>query len=140
VQRFVAVLREYRINCVCGDRYAGDTFACDFQSAGVSYLASERSKSELYEALEPLLNAHAVVLLDVPVLEQQLLGLVWRGGKIDHQSGEHDDWANAVVGSLVTAATGAHSEDRAVGPRGQRGGGLAHDQRSERLRQQHQWV
>ena len=37
-------------------------------------------------------------LLDVPVLEQQLLGLVWRGSKIDHQPGEHDDYANAVAG------------------------------------------
>jgi hypothetical protein len=38
------------------------------------------------------------VLLDVPEIEQQLLGLVWRGGKIDHQNGEHDDWANAAAG------------------------------------------
>jgi hypothetical protein len=45
------------------------------------------------------------VLLDVATLEQQLLGLVWRGGRIDHQSGEHDDFANACAGvvSMLTA-------------------------------------
>ena len=54
--------------------------------------------------LEPRLNAREVVLLDVPILEQQLLGLVWRGSKVDHPSGEHDDFANAAAGvvELVT--------------------------------------
>ena len=42
-------------------------------------------------------------MLDVPLLEQQLLGLVWRGGKIDHPNGEHDDWANAACGALLAA-------------------------------------
>jgi hypothetical protein len=62
----------------------------------------------LYEAFEPALNARAVVLLDVPVLEQQLLGLVWRGGKIDHPGGEHDDWANACVGVAVRLSDAAY--------------------------------
>jgi hypothetical protein len=39
-------------------------------------------------------------LLDVPILEQQLLGLMWKGGRITHQTGEHDDHANAVAGVL----------------------------------------
>jgi hypothetical protein len=43
------------------------------------------------------------MLLDVPVLEQQLLGLVWRAGKIDHPNGEHDDFSNAGCGALVVA-------------------------------------
>jgi hypothetical protein len=41
------------------------------------------------------------VLLDTSDVEQQLLGLVWRGGKIDHPNGEHDDWANAVAGVVA---------------------------------------
>jgi hypothetical protein len=57
--------------------------------------------SQLYEALEPLLNGHRVSLLDGPVLEQQLLGLIWRGTKIDHQAGEHDDWSHAAAGALA---------------------------------------
>jgi hypothetical protein len=47
------------------------------------------------------LNGRRIVLLDVPQLEQQWLGLVWRGGKIDHQAGEHDDWPNAAAGALL---------------------------------------
>jgi len=35
-------------------------------------------------------------------VEQQLLGLVWRGARIDHQNGENDDWANAVAGAVVS--------------------------------------
>jgi hypothetical protein len=104
VTRFVATLREYRVATVTGDKYAGNTFASIFQTAGIGYAISERTKSELYEALEPLLNGHRVTLLDVPVLEQQLLGLVWRGGKIDHPNGEHDDYANAGAAALVLAA------------------------------------
>ena len=60
------------------------------------------SKSELYEALEPPVNAGEVELLDVPKLQEQILTLVVRGTKIDHQPGDHDDWANAAA-CLATA-------------------------------------
>lgn len=104
VERFVRTLRSYGVAHVTGDRYAGLAFSSQFTAAGVAYVESALTKSELYEALEPPLNAGHVVLLDVPVLEQQLLGLVWRGSKIDHPTGEHDDWANAVAGVLVGLA------------------------------------
>ncbi len=103
IARFVATAREYRVTRVRGDHYAGQTFARDFQGAGLRYDVSKLSKHQLYEAFEPLLNGGRVRLLDVPLLEQQLLGLGWRGGKIDHPAGEHDDWANAAVGALVMA-------------------------------------
>ena len=57
-------------------------------------------------AEDPLLNSGAVCLLDVPILEQQLFGLVWRGGRIDHQSGEHDDYANSVAGVVRLLSSG----------------------------------
>jgi hypothetical protein len=101
VERFVAVLRSYRVSHLTGDRYAGQTFARQFETQGIAYQVSDRSKSELYEALEPLLNSKNVVLLDIPTLEQQLLGLVWRGGRIDHPNGEHDDYANAAALAIV---------------------------------------
>ena len=102
VERFVAVLSEYHCASVLGDKYAGETFKADFARHGVGYRVSDKTKSQLYEALEPRLNSQQVILPDVPMLEQQLLGLVWRGGKIDHQGGEHDDYANGVAG-LVEA-------------------------------------
>jgi hypothetical protein len=105
VERFVGVLAEYHLSWLIGDAYAGNTFSSDFERYGIKYTVSQRTKSELYEAFEPHLNGHRVCLLDVPLVEQQLLGLVWRGAKMDHQSGEHDDWSNAAVGALVTVLT-----------------------------------
>lgn len=104
VERFVGVLREYRVAQVTGDAYAGQTFRADFERHDVDYIVSEGSKHHIYEALEPLLNSRRVRLLDVPELEQQLLGLLWRGGRIDHAAGEHDDYANACAGVLGALA------------------------------------
>lgn len=98
VSRFVTILKDYGVSRVWGDRFAGNTFVADFQREGVSYKVSPLPTSKLYEALEPRLNGHQVILPDMPILEQQLLGLRWQGGKIDHPSGEHDDYANAVAG------------------------------------------
>ena len=39
----------------------------------------------------------------MPKLTEQLLTLVIRGNKIDHQPGDHDDWANAACGACVLA-------------------------------------
>jgi phage terminase large subunit-like protein len=104
VERFVPVLQEYNIRSVTGDNYAGQTFQQHFQQSGISYRVSELSKSEIYEELEPLLNGNRVVLLDVPVMESQFLSLVWRASRIDHGSGEHDDWSNAAAGAIRLAA------------------------------------
>lgn len=106
VERFVATLNDYGIARVTGDRYAGETFRAQFADAGIRYTVATDPKSTLYEALEPRLNAGQVVLLDVPTLEQQLLGLVWRGGRIDHQAGEHDDYANALAGVVRVLVAG----------------------------------
>lgn len=103
IERFVGVLEDYGVTRVTGDRYAGETFRRHFERHGIRYEISERSKHELYEALEPHLNGHRVVALDQPKLEQQLLGLVWRGGRIDHPNGEHDDVANAFAGAVDLA-------------------------------------
>jgi hypothetical protein len=102
VERFVAELRRYGVPTVTGDAYAGQTFQADFARHGIGYAVSDLPTSKLYEALEPYLNGRQAILPNVPTLEQQLLGLIWRGGKIDHPGGEHDDFANAVAGVIVT--------------------------------------
>lgn len=104
VQKFVGVLKEYSIKRVLGDAYAGQTFRADFESHGVQYDVVDKSRHEIYEAFEPLLTASEVELLDVGKLQEQLLTLVWRGTKIDHQVGDHDDWANAAAGALTFSA------------------------------------
>jgi Terminase large subunit, ATPase domain len=102
VVKFVALLREYRISRVIGDKYAGETFLMDFRKVGVGYEVSRLTKSQLYEAMEPRVNAGEVELPDEPKVQEQLLTLVRRGARVDHQPGDHDDWANAVAG-LVNA-------------------------------------
>jgi hypothetical protein len=100
VARFASILKEYGCFTVAGDRFGGETFRAAFAKEGISYQPTRLSKHQLYEAFEPHLNARKVITLDVSDAEQQLLGLVWRGGRIDHLAGEHDDWANALVGGV----------------------------------------
>ncbi|MDP3720028.1 MAG: hypothetical protein Q8T13_19880 [Acidobacteriota bacterium] len=128
VGRFVAVLTDYGVSAVTGDSYAGETFKADFERMGITYHVSGKTKSELYESLEPRLNSHQVILPDAPVVEQQLLGLVWRGGKIDHQSGEHDDLANAAAGVVDVAL----SESKRLVVAGVWGGARATREQRER--------
>jgi hypothetical protein len=104
VAKFAATLKEYKISAVTGDAYAGQTFRADFESHGIRYEVSTRSKHEIYEAFEPLLTASEIELYEVAKLQEQLLTLVWRGVKIDHQPGDHDDFANACAGAAVLAA------------------------------------
>jgi len=112
VKRFIAALREYHISRVTGDDYAGETFKADFETeetdgitrqSGITYQSIGRPKTELYEALEPAINAGEIELLDLPKLQEQLITLVVRGGRVDHQPGDHDDWANAAAGALALA-------------------------------------
>jgi hypothetical protein len=106
VAKFVEILTEYGLHRVTGDRFAGETFRADFRDAGIQYDVSELNRSQLYESFEPKLNAGLVELLDIPKLQEQLLTLVVKtSGKIDHQGGDHDDWANACAGVVSLIAT-----------------------------------
>jgi hypothetical protein len=104
VDKFVDALREYRIGTVTGDSYAGETFKSAFTERGIIYVKADQSKSNFYSELEPLLNHGHVELLDIVELQEQLLTLIWRGQKIDHQTGDHDDYANSASIALVLAA------------------------------------
>jgi hypothetical protein len=103
VKKFVGILKQYGLREVTGDNYAGETFKVDFEGDGIRYQPSPLTKTELYEAFEPALNAGEVELPDIPKLQEQLLTLVIKGARIDHQPGDHDDWANAVAGAVWRA-------------------------------------
>lgn len=108
VTKFVGLLKEYGITRVTGDNYAGETFKNDFTGLGIQYVPCKPSKSDLYDAFEPVLNAGEVELLDHPRLTEQLMTLtISRSGKIDHVAGAHDDFANAAVGAVWLTATRA---------------------------------
>jgi hypothetical protein len=111
VEQFAALLKSYRVRKVTGDRYGGIWVETAFKKAGISYEASERSKSQIYGEFLPLINSGRVELLDHKRLVSQLTNLerrTARGGKdtIDHPQGpgQHDDIANAAAGALVLAA------------------------------------
>lgn len=110
IAEFGALLSSYRVERVVGDRWGGEWVREPLRKAGIAYEPSERTKSELYRDLLPLLNSGAVELLDVKRLRGQLAGLerkTSRGGRdsIDHGPGanSHDDVANSVCGALVLA-------------------------------------
>lgn len=115
VTEWCAVLKYYGITRVGGDKFAGDWPAEQHRKHGVTYVPSERTKSEIYLAFLPLLNSNRVELLDHPRLVAQLAGLerrTARGGKdsIDHAPGKHDGLANSACGALVLAADAARSK------------------------------
>jgi hypothetical protein len=112
VTDFAELLRRYRVREVTGDRWGGEFVREQFENRGISYRVSDRTKSELYKELLPLLNSRRVELLDIPRLSAQLCGLerrTARGGRdsIDHAPGAHDDLINAAAGVLAGLNGGA---------------------------------
>jgi hypothetical protein len=103
VRKFAALLKTYGLSRVHGDGYAGQTFRADFGEHRIAYEVAMLPKTGIY-TLEPKLNAGEVELLDITELQEQLLTLVIRNGKIDHQPGDHDDYANAAAGALWLVA------------------------------------
>jgi hypothetical protein len=106
VQEFAEVLKTYGLHEVTGDRYGGEWPRERFQTHGISYKLSEKTKSEIYQAALPMLNSGRVELLDIKTLRTQLIGLerrTSRGGKdsIDHRPGGRDDVVNAAAGVLT---------------------------------------
>jgi hypothetical protein len=93
---------------VTGDRYAGEWPREQFAKHGIAYMPSERTKSDIYRDVLPLLTSGRVELLDDARLIGQLGGLerrTARGGRdsIDHAPGGHDDVANSASGAIVVA-------------------------------------
>ena len=106
VEEFAETLRAYRIAKVQGDRYGGEWPREQFSKRGIRYEPAERTKSDLYRELLPLLNSGKVELLDNSRLIAQLCSLerrTARGGRdsIDHPPGAHDDIANAMAGAIA---------------------------------------
>jgi hypothetical protein len=109
VADFCTTLAAYGVAKVTGDRYAGEWPSEQFHKRGISYVPSEKVKSDIYRDTLPLLNSRKCQLLDIRRLISQLHGLerrTARGGKdsIDHGPGAHDDVANAVAGAIVLAS------------------------------------
>jgi hypothetical protein len=103
-----ADLKRYRVGRVTGDRYGGMWNRAPLQPLGITYIESERAKSDIYRDALPLLTSKRADLLDIPRLRLQLTGLdrrTARGGRdsIDHRPGSHDDAVNCALGALLLA-------------------------------------
>jgi len=109
-----AFLKGYKITTLRGDAYSGATWASLFQQNGLTYTVEEKSKSDLYHALLPLITGKKVELLDPETgttaerAIKQLLALERRPSRqgkdsISHPKGGTDDVANAMAGALVMA-------------------------------------
>jgi hypothetical protein len=106
VQDFAALLKQYRIGSVSGDRYAGEWPREQFRKLGINYDVAAKPRSDLYRDMLPMLNSGRIELLDDQKLINQLCSLerrTSRAGKdsIDHAPGAHDDVANAVAGVVA---------------------------------------
>jgi hypothetical protein len=107
VADMAVLLRTYRVSQVTGDRYGGEWPREQFRKHGIEYRIADKSKSDLYRDLLPILNSGRIELLDNKRLLSQLLGLERRTGRgkdsIDHSPGLHDDLANCVAGVAASA-------------------------------------
>ena len=109
VGEYAALLKQYGVHQVRGDKYAGEWPREQYMKRGVHYWPSDKTKSEIYLECLPLLNGRRVELLDDDRLVGQICGLerrTARGGRdsVDHAPHGHDDLANAVLGAAWLAA------------------------------------
>jgi hypothetical protein len=94
VEEFASTILKYRCSRCYGDHCGGNWPAEQFMKAGVHLEPSEKTKSDIYLDLLPLINSKAVRLLDHERMMLQLVGLertTARGGrdKIDQANGRH---------------------------------------------------
>ena len=107
---FASLLRGYGVSLATADRWAGQFPAEQMRRFGVRVEPSDKSKSDLYRDLLPIINSGRCELLDNTRLRDQLAGLerrTARGGRdsIDHAPGAHDDVANAAAGALAAVGS-----------------------------------
>jgi hypothetical protein len=102
-KQYAALLKEYRITSITGDRYSKEWVAGAWRAQNIHYIESELNKSQIYLECEPLFARGLVRLPDHPTLLRELRLLerqAHRGGResVDHPrgSGQHDDYANSV--------------------------------------------
>jgi hypothetical protein len=111
VEEFAELLKTYRIHTAAGDRYAGEWPRERFRAHGIRYEIAEKSKSDFYRDLLPVLNSGRLELLEHSRLVAQLCSLERRTSRlgkdsIDHPPGAHDDIANSVAGVTWAAVGG----------------------------------
>ena len=110
VEEFSGLLKRYRVTKIASDRYAADWPVEQFKKRGITVEPSEKTTSDNYRELLPLLNTQTIALLDHQRLIDQIAKLERRPGRtgkdtITHRARVgHDDIAAAVAGAAYRAA------------------------------------
>ena len=121
VAEFCATLANYKVKRVSGDKYGGEWPAEQFKKFGVVYEPAERTASQQFLELLPLISAKRVGLLDHKRALDQLLGLERRTGfgtgrdAIGHPPNCHDDIAVAVAGAVLATLASPTRTEMSVG-------------------------
>lgn len=107
---FCAIVKEYRIKRVKGDKYGAEWTRTEFRRNDIEYQDAPGTRSELYLSAATALQAGRIELPPDDKLERQFITLerrTTRGGRdiIDHAPGAHDDRANAAAGLIACLAT-----------------------------------
>jgi hypothetical protein len=97
------LIKTYHINSVTGDKFSGDWALHSFAARRISYIRSEKSKSELYLNLEQVLNTGQLEIPNKDTLIQQLKSLIRKthsGSRdtVDSDGGQSEDEANVIAG------------------------------------------
>jgi hypothetical protein len=105
---FASVMKGYGVTRMAGDKWGSEFVRERFRDCGITLEPSERTKSDLYLELLPILSSGRIRLIDNKRLLAQLIGLERRTARsgrdsVDHGPGQHDDIANSVAGALVSA-------------------------------------
>jgi hypothetical protein len=112
---FAALVKDYRVTSVRGDRYSAEWVVTAFKSSGISYKPAEKSKSDLYLECLPLFTRGAIAIPDHARLLRELKLLersTHKGGRdtVDHPRNGSDDLANALCGAAVLARKPGYGE------------------------------
>src|SRR5262249_40600528 len=108
VTEIVALLKQYRLQTIVGDRYGSGWVEQEFRDHGIRYRPADKDKSAIFLDALPLLTSGDCLLLDDTRLVSQISQLqreTGRGGRdqIRKMRGAYDDLANAALGALVYA-------------------------------------
>jgi len=119
VREYADLARAYRCPEFHGDRYAAGWVRQAFTEAGLRYVDAERTRSEAFLDLEPLLAQGRVVLLDHPELLKELKNLERKakpGGRVEVTHPPvgrcHDDHANSLALAVGIAMRAVSASQR----------------------------
>jgi len=123
IAEYAALLKDYGISEIQSDKYAIGFHEAEWRSHGIKLTACERTTSENYLSILPMMLAKRCCLVDNMTLRSQLAALERRVGAGDRETISHpqhasarDDVACAACGALVLAATHKKSWIEAWGP------------------------